>query len=810
MARLVARGKYIFDGEDKFYARGVSYGPFRPNSRGERYPEPERAAEDFALMREMGANVIRTYVPPPDWMFDLAAHNGLKLMVGIPWPFHMAFLDSSEMSRDIRRTVRTAVASMRDHREAIFAYMLGNEIRSDIVRWHGARRVSRFLAELRDIGKHLDPEGLFTYANYPSTEYLELNFLDLICFNVYLHNEPDYRRYLTHLMAMSGERPLVLSESGMDTIREGEAHQAELLGWQSRAAFELGLSGYVVFAFTDEWHTGGSEITDWAFGLVTRERVRKQAFSAVARVFSSALPPPLATTPKVSVVVAAYNAEASLAGCLDSLKRLNYPDYETIVVDDGSADSTAAIAERAGARTLRREHRGLADARNAGVQAAGGELIAFIDADAAADRDWLYHLVETATRRAAAAAGGPNFPPPATSATAAAGAAAPGAPREVASGEDRLAQLCGCNMAIEKSALDEIGGFDPMFTAAGDDVDLSWRLLERDATLAYAPGAVVIHERRQSLRAYLAQQRSYGLGEAILFRKYPARRRDSIYGTGWRWPWSASSRIYYGALGRGLFQTIYAGGRESWIAEAPLTFPWLALSIALIAAGVLDRVFAALGLLGLLCSIASAGVSAALAPLDPRYSGLKTRAILAAFWFLGPLTRSFEYLRGRWRFEAADEAGAGSRRKFQTQGWITMAAEGSDSLDPIRRDILIQALRAALIRRGVAVAVSDGFEPFDLEILMTPALRIALNAMVPEQGGMTLRWRLRLELAPILAVLAALILLPLMTRQPWPIVIAAPILAALAWAALAAPRIRRIGGLIEAAARAASAEVAKP
>ena len=75
MDRLVARGKYLFDGERKFYARGVSYGPFAANSRGERYPEPERAAADFALMHELGANVVRTYVPPPPWMFELAAKH---------------------------------------------------------------------------------------------------------------------------------------------------------------------------------------------------------------------------------------------------------------------------------------------------------------------------------------------------------------------------------------------------------------------------------------------------------------------------------------------------------------------------------------------------------------------------------------------------------------------------------------------------------------------------------------------------------------------------------------------------------------
>src|SRR5262249_43967224 len=265
MGRLVARGKYVYDGDRKFFARGVSYGPFAPNSRGERYPERERARADFALIRELGANVLRLYLPPPDWMVEEAMRAGLRLMVGFPWPFNLAFLDSTEMTRRIRETIRNGVGAMRKHREAIFAYSLGNEIRSDIVRWHGPRRVSRFLSELADSGRQLDPDGLFTYSNYPSAAYLDLSFLDIVSFNLYLHVESDFRRYLTHLLATAGERPLVLSEAGMDTIREGEWPQADLLRWQSRAAFEMGLAGFMVFAFTDEWHTGGAEITDWAF-----------------------------------------------------------------------------------------------------------------------------------------------------------------------------------------------------------------------------------------------------------------------------------------------------------------------------------------------------------------------------------------------------------------------------------------------------------------------------------------------------------------------------------------------------------------
>src|ERR1700674_2395740 len=412
MARLVPHGKYLLDGAQKFYIRGVSYGPFAPNPRGERYPEPERAAADFALMSRLGANVIRLYVPPPPWMVEEAQKAGLRMVLGIPWPFHMAFLDSADMMREIRDAIRKTVLETRQFGETIAAYSIGNEIRSDIVRWHGPRAVSNFLAELRDLGKQIDPEALFTYSNYPSAEYLDLSFLDFISFNVYLHREEDFRRYLTHLMAATGERPLMLSETGMDTIREGEAHQAELLSWQARAAFELGLSGFIVFAFTDEWHTGGADIADWAFGLVTRERVKKRAFDAVAEVFKSPLPPPLQQHPKVSVVVPAYNAAATLGACLDSLAHLNYPDYDTIVVDDGSTDSTGEVAARAGVRVLRAQHRGLAAARNTGIETAAGSLVAFIAPDAGANQDWLYHLVEPITRRDAAAAGGPNFAPP--------------------------------------------------------------------------------------------------------------------------------------------------------------------------------------------------------------------------------------------------------------------------------------------------------------------------------------------------------------------------------------------------------------
>ncbi len=749
MDRLVARGKFLFEGERKFYARGVSYGPFRPNSRGERYPEPERAGEDFALMRELGANVVRTYVPPPPWMFELAAQHGLRVMVGMPWPFHMAFLDSRQMAADIRKTIRDSVNEMRRFADVILAFSLGNEIRSDIVRWHGARAVSRFLGELYDIGKSLAPDSLFTYSNYPSAEYLDLSFLDFVCFNVYLHREPDFRRYLTHLMAATGERPLVLSETGMDTIREGEAHQAELLAWQARAAFELGLSGFIVFAFTDEWHTGGAEITDWAFGLATRERARKRAFEAVGEVFRGPMPPPLRESPKVSVIVPAYNAAATLGACLDSLAHLNYPDYETIVADDGSTDATAQIAERNGARTLRLEHRGLGAARNAALEAASGRYAAFIDADARADRDWLYHLVETIARRETAAAGGPNFPPPPASGLAAALCVAPGQPREVRAGDDTLAQLCGCNMIIDRDAARELGGFDPMFTAAGDDVDFSWRLCERDSTIACAPGAVVIHERRPTIGAYLQQQRGYGRGEELLFRKYPTRAGgDTVYGGGsWLGSLRGSARIYYGAFGRGLFQTVYPGADSPPLLQLALTPLWLGASILLILLGGVAAPWSWLGWAGLAASLAGAIIPAARARLKrARGSAGGARIWLALASFAGPLMRNWER-RPRWP-RGLRQGGERASQWLRTRGRIVLKAEGA-ALKPA--DAMVAALRAALVRRGFAAAKSDGYEPYDLIVVLPGPLRLRLNLLTPEDGRIVLSWRVSVN-APAVAL----------------------------------------------------------
>src|SRR5205823_4446564 len=160
-----------------------------------------------------------------------------------------------EVRRQARRLVEQAARHGRRH-PCLLAYSVGNEIPPSVVRWHGARRVERFLAELRDVAKQADPEGLVTYANFPPTEYLDLSPFDFVTFNVYLHDVETFRRYLLRLQNLVGDKPLLLGEVGMDTLRHGEEAQARFLAGHLREGLLAGLAGAFVFSWTDDWHTG--------------------------------------------------------------------------------------------------------------------------------------------------------------------------------------------------------------------------------------------------------------------------------------------------------------------------------------------------------------------------------------------------------------------------------------------------------------------------------------------------------------------------------------------------------------------------
>src|SRR5579859_2165946 len=176
-SRPQVHGKFLFVRGEKFYIRGASYGPFRPEPDGSEYHTPVEVERDFRLMAQHHINAVRTYTVPPGWFLDLAAQHGLHVLVGLPWEQHVTFLAERRLARDIERRIRAGVRHCLNH-PAILGFTVGNEIPAPIVRWYGHRRIERFLEQLYWAAKTEDPEALVTYVNYPSTEYLELPFID--------------------------------------------------------------------------------------------------------------------------------------------------------------------------------------------------------------------------------------------------------------------------------------------------------------------------------------------------------------------------------------------------------------------------------------------------------------------------------------------------------------------------------------------------------------------------------------------------------------------------------------------------------
>jgi GT2 family glycosyltransferase len=724
--RVSVDGKFFRLGEKKFYVKGVAYGPFEPNAAGQPFASPEQTAADFALIRELGANVIRVYHVPARWFLDLAAEHKLKVLVDIPWPRQLCFLDSAQYKADACDAVRRAVYACARH-PAVFAFSVANEIPADIVRWSGARPVANFIDDLILEAKRVDPECLCTFTNYPPTEFLRSQSADFVCFNVYLHHQQPFKNYLARLQMLADSKPLVLGEIGVDSLREGEDRKCEILDWQLEESFRSGLAGAVVFSFTDDWWKDGRVIQDWQMGLTRRTREPKDSFAVVQRRFRAAPHFPLTRSPKVSVVVASYNGDRTLKACLDSLLRLNYPDFEVILVDDGSTDTTPQIAfMHPQVRYLRHEtNLGLSVARNTGISAANGAIVAFTDSDCRADEDWLYYLVSDLLSSEFAGMGGPNLLPPDDSAVAAAVMVSPGGPAHVMLTDRRAEHIPGCNMAFFKSALVEIGGFDPIFRLAGDDVDICWRLQQAGYRIGFSPAAFVWHYRRSTIGAYLKQQHGYGEAEALLVRKHP-EYFNSFGGSVWRGRIYTASKfgvllrrpiIYRGLFGSAGFQFLYASQPALSLMlcttleyQVLIALPLWILSVTL--HYLLPLAVASLSISAGVCIAASAQ-----ADLPRKKVRWWSRPLVATLFFLQPIVRGWARYQGRLTLRPTPSAVQPSLDSIAMRDGKSPLGEVRYWADPaIDRFAFVGAILRRLDQQGWPNKSDIGWSEYDVEI----------------------------------------------------------------------------------------------
>ena len=219
--------------------------------------------------------------------------------------------------------------------------------------------------------------------------------------------------------------------------------------------------------------------------------------------------------PLVSVIIITYNRCKDLERSLNSLMAQTYLNFETIIVDGGSTDCTVDIIKQYPIELVREPHRGgISAARNLGISNSKGRLIVFLDDDAIANKDWLESLVKPFENENIVGVSGKVIPLTNTLLN-----------REFAPDYDQGSDIketryfVGCNMAFRKSAIVEIGLFDPKIKYGHDENELCSRLLKVGYRLIYTPFAVVHHDYVPSFSALLRKKFKLGKSRVYLEKK---------------------------------------------------------------------------------------------------------------------------------------------------------------------------------------------------------------------------------------------------------------------------------------------------
>ena len=234
---------------------------------------------------------------------------------------------------------------------------------------------------------------------------------------------------------------------------------------------------------------------------------------------------------------------------------------------------------------------------------------------------------------------------------------APGGPVHVLLDDELAEHIPGCNMSFRVGALQAIGGFDPRFKIAGDDVDVCWRIQDSGGLIGFKAAAMVFHHSRDTLRAYWKQQLNYGRAEAMLEREWPEKYNEfghptwsgRIYGTGRMLPFVMRRwRVYYGVRGSAPFQPAVENGYGR-AGVLPLMPEWYLTILAIAGLAILGVVWQPLVLfVPLLAAAVAMLVVQAVGGArrvelrnraGTRWSTRRKRATIAGLYLLQPLAR---------------------------------------------------------------------------------------------------------------------------------------------------------------------------
>jgi O-antigen biosynthesis protein len=273
------------------------------------YPYPDRAAvdADLAQLATLNANTILVF-DAPAYVLDLAHARGLRVLYTISFDWKTVPFDQRTRDR-VTSTVRELQA-----KPALLAWLLGNEVPSAALNGGGDTLITAELVKLYQAVKALDATHPISHSNWVTTKDLDLRFMDFSSFNVYPLWPPQvvalgYDRYIERVLRpIAGDKPLLMTEFGVNTIEAGEQEQGEILTKTWQALRRTDAAGGVVMEFADEWwknYDNPRHARDWwdrtyaptdeltqdddpeeSYGLVTAYRAPKPAFTMVQQMFT--------------------------------------------------------------------------------------------------------------------------------------------------------------------------------------------------------------------------------------------------------------------------------------------------------------------------------------------------------------------------------------------------------------------------------------------------------------------------------------------------------------------------------------------
>ncbi len=251
------QGKKLYLNGHRFIMKGMHYGPWRPGTgpaKNYPYPGPNEIDSDLGLIQQLNVNTILVY-DPPGYVLDLAEKHGLKVL----YTFNINWWGvGTPADAALRQGILKRVAEYRQ-KPALLGWVLGNEIPDAVLEKDGTGALQTYLFDLYKSVKAVDSQHPITYSNWPNGKDLDLRFLDIISFNLYPLWPPEvvaagYENYIRNtLQPLAGNKPLLITEFGADTLEASDAGEARLIRTSWQGLLKAGACGGIVFEFADEW-----------------------------------------------------------------------------------------------------------------------------------------------------------------------------------------------------------------------------------------------------------------------------------------------------------------------------------------------------------------------------------------------------------------------------------------------------------------------------------------------------------------------------------------------------------------------------